>query len=196
MILGVRMVSRKQGLRQKRGEPEPPGKPGLEPGRPGWPTPMPAQLRWLHDRIEQVRFSRAEVLLYWQKAVRKARDAEVAGLSADTALDSAYDAVRLGCVAILAAHHIRPKGRQGGHHETTFGAVAALGLEGCGNLVADSSEVRAARHETDYSPNSASDDDVQVAVRWMHETLPVLRAALISLDPEMASFLPSPPTRT
>ncbi len=145
-------------------------------------------------RIEQLQFSRAEVRNYWTKAVRKARDATLAGQSTDTALDCAYDAVRLACTAILAAHHIRTKGA--GHHEATFAAAAALGLPGCIDLAADSSAVRASRHETDYGPTFASVDDAKYAANWMHETLPRVRAALITVDDELAPFLENSPPST
>ncbi len=187
------MVSRKDGKRSASGAPESPAQPGIERARPGWPTLIPQRLAFMLStaRVEQLQFSRAEVRNYWTKAVRKARDAKLRGQSTDTALDCAYDAVRLACTALLAAHHTRTKG--GGHHEATFAAAASLGLPGCDELEADSTAVRASRHDTDYSPDFASKADVLHATEWMHASLPLLRAALISVDAEMGPFLENPP---
>jgi hypothetical protein len=145
-------------------------------------------LRWLEKRIEQTRFSRAEVVRYWQKAVAKAGDAQLAGVSADTALEAAYGAGRLASTAVLATRHIRARGGQG-HHEAVFGAVAALDLPGCDDILADSEEVRVARHESDYAPDFASPADLKNAVEWVRRTLPALHAALVASDPDLEAYL-------
>jgi hypothetical protein len=149
-------------------------------------------LRWLEKRIEQTRFSRAEVVLYWQKAVVKARDAQLAGVSADTALGAAYDAGRLACTAVLATRHVRVRGGQG-HHEAVFGAVAALDLPGGEDILAESEEVRVARHESDYAPEFASPADLKNAVEWLRRTLPALRAALVASDSDLDAHLATYP---
>ena len=153
---------------------------------------MPERMRWLENRIERVRFSRAEVVRYWQKAVAKARDARIAGLSVDTALEAAYSAGRQAAAAVLASRHIRSRGALG-HHEATFAAVAALELPGCDDLLADSEGVRMARHEADYHAASASSGDLKSAVDWVNRTLPLLRAALVAGDPGLDAHLDSGP---
>ena len=162
-----------------------------QPALPGWPSPLPVKLKWLEPRIEQVVFTRAEVVVYWGKALAKAKDAAIKGLSTDTALESAYSAGRLAALAVLASRHIRITAKSG-HHELTFSAVAALGLKGCDDLVAESEEVRLARHNADYLAETASPEEVQHALAWMRRTMPLLRAALIQGDPELASELGSP----
>lgn len=81
----------------------------------------------------------------------------------------------------------------GGHHEATFAAAASLGLPGCDELEADSTAVRASRHDTDYRPDFASEADVLHATAWMQASMPLLRAALIFVDAEMGPFLESTP---
>lgn len=191
------MVPRKPGRQRAGGVP--PGNvagrravPGDEPARPGWPDPTPERLSLLSNRVERTSFSRAEVIRYWQKAAAKARDAQISGLSADTALEAAYDAGRLASTAVLASRHIRARGGQG-HHEVVFAAVAALGLPGCDDILADSEEVRVARHTADYHADFASADDLKIAVEWAGKTLPVLRAALVTGDPDLGVHLDAYP---
>jgi hypothetical protein len=149
-------------------------------------------LGWLEKRIENTPFSRAEVVRYWQKAVAKARDAQVAGVSVDTALEAAYAAGRIASTAVLATRHIRVRGSRG-HHEAVFGAVAALDLPGCDDILADSEEVRVARHDADYAADFASPDDLKHAVDWVARMLPVLRAALVAADPDLDAHLTTYP---
>ena len=191
------MVSRREGHRKATSAPGPTASasgavPNDEPAVPGWPDPLPDRLRWLEKRIERTRFSRAEVVRYWQKAVAKARDTQLAGISTDTALEAAYDAGRLASTAVLATRHIRVRGSRG-HHEAVFGAVAALDLPGCDDILADSEEVRAARHDSDYAPDFASPADLKIAVEWIRRTLPALRAALVAADPDLDAHLPGYP---
>jgi hypothetical protein len=180
------VVSRKKGRRQATPASGPTPSAGRvvpndEPAIPGWPDPLPDRLRWLENRIAQTRFSRVEVVRYWQKAVAKAGDAQLEGISVDTALEAAYDAGRLASTAVLATRHIRARGGQG-HHEAVFGAVAALDLPGCDDILADSEGVRAARHESDYAPDFASPDDLKNAIKWARRTLPALRAGDLRND--------------
>jgi hypothetical protein len=150
--------------------------------------PLPARVEWIRDRLERVAFSRVEVANKWRKVKAKADDA-AQNVSADTALGAAYDAGRIACEAVLACHHVRVRSGHG-HHERVFSAVAAFEIAGCANLVADSEEVRIARHESEYGSELATDEDVRHARAWMDRSLPVLRSALANLDPELAPYLP------
>ena len=193
------MVSRKDGRRQKAAaNSEPSGGLGAplpdqfpsphERVRPGWPSPMPDRLQWMLPHLEQKAFNRAEVYSFWQKALAKANDATLPGLSVDSALEAAYSAGRLGCVAVLAGRHIRVRARTG-HHEMTFAAVAALELPGCSDLSADSEEVRGMRIAADYHSTPATLEEREHAIAWMQRTLPVLRAALVAGDPALAPYI-------
>jgi hypothetical protein len=150
--------------------------------------PLPARTEWIRDRLERVAFSRVEVLNRWRKAKAKANDA-AQNVSADTALGAAYDAGRIACEAVLACHHVRVRSGHG-HHERVFSAVASFDIAGCANLVADSEEIRIARHESEYGSALATEEDVRHARAWMDRYLPILRSALAKLDPELAPYLP------
>ena len=158
------------------------------PAQPGWPNPVPTQLAYLVGRVVQQSQHKSEVVAYWNKAVAKASDAKVAGLSTDTQLEAAYSAVRLAAMAILASYHIRVKSG-GGHHELYFAAVAALGLPGCADLVPDSEEVRGMRHAAEYHAVSPPQADADHATAWVARTLPLLRTALINADTTLAVML-------
>ena len=183
------MISRKQGKAPHQAPtPQSPAASWNVPALPGWPNPVPARLGYLVGRIEQQSQNKAEVIAYWNKAVAKASDAKLAGLSTDTQLEAAYSAVRLAATAILAANHIRVKSGSG-HHELYFGVVAALALPGCEDLVPDSEEVRGMRHAAEYHATSPAQADADHATAWVASTLPLLRAALLNADSTLAAML-------
>lgn len=150
---------------------------------------MPDRLQWMLPHLQQTPFSRAEVVSFWQKALAKANDASLPGLSVDSALEAAYSAGRMACVAVLAGRHIRVSARTG-HHEMTFAAAAALELPGCSDLVADSEEVRTMRNTADYHSTPATVDERDDAIAWMQRMLPLLRDALVAGDPDLATHIP------
>lgn len=151
---------------------------------------MPPRLAMMAERwVEQKAFTRREVANLWRKAVIKAKDAALVGLSADSALDQAYGAGRLAAMAVLVSRHIRIRGMQG-HHAMTFAALAALELPGCDDISVDSEEVRRMRHDSDYTAEFADASDVEHALAWVRRTLPTLRAILIAGDRDLASHLP------
>src|SRR4051812_3771247 len=122
------MVSRKDGRRQSTAASGAAPRSGLgaplpavfasptDVARPGWPDPMPDRLQWMLPHLQRTAFSQAEVVAFWKKALAKANDASLPGISADGALEAAYSAGRLACVAVLAGRHIRVSARTG-HHE-------------------------------------------------------------------------------
>lgn len=157
------------------------------PARPGWREPLPERMAWIRDRIERVPFTRLEVVNKWRKAMTKAEDS-TRDVSPDTALGAAYDAGRIACEALLACHHVRVRSGQG-HHERVFSAIAALGITGCDDIVADSEEVRIARHESEYGSELATRESVQHARAWVDHYLPLLRCAIELADPEIHGAL-------
>jgi hypothetical protein len=137
------MVSRKDGRRQKAAvNAEPSGGLGAplpdrfpsphETVRPGWPNPMPVRLQWMLPHLEQRAFNSAEVYSFWQKALAKANDATLPGLSVDSALEAAYSAGRLGCVAVLAGRHIRVREHSNCQDAATSRRTQRR-CEGCGS---------------------------------------------------------------
>ena len=55
-------------------------------------------------RLREQATSKQSVAAIWNKAVESARDAEIAELSMDGALQAAYNAGHLAALALLAAH--------------------------------------------------------------------------------------------
>ncbi|MGH7631940.1 MAG: hypothetical protein ACREOF_21610 [Gemmatimonadales bacterium] len=147
---------------------------------------LPPRLRRLLEskRLREQEFTRSDVINLWRRAVESARDAELPGLSLDGSLSSAYDAALNGCQALLAARHLRAAGGQG-HHEATFAAVEALGLDGLTDLVPNSEEIRSVRRSSVYDPVLATEADRKKAIVWMRATLPPMRSALVSWDPTL-----------
>ncbi len=129
-----------------------------------------------------------QVAAMWQKAVERARDTQLDGLSIDGALRSAYDAGHLAALALLATHGLRPGGGQG-HHEMAFSGAAALGGEALSDLVPDSMEIRGLRKGSMYDPVIAGPEERAYALEWMRRTLPAVREALLLADPGLASLL-------
>ena len=110
------------------------------------PRPRPERVQAMLDmaKLRGHAASREGVAAIWQKAVESAGDAELAGMSIDGSLRSAYDSGHLAALALLAAHGFRPGGGQG-HHEMAFAGAAALGYKALADLVPDSMEVRGLR---------------------------------------------------
>lgn len=152
--------------------------------------PWPHGIRRMLEvgRLRAQPATREQVAAVWRKAVESARDAELEGMSTDGALRSAYDAGHLAALALLAAHGLRPGGGAG-HHEMAFAGAAALGYEALSDLVPDSAEVRGLRKGSMYDPVIAGPEDRDHALRWMRRTLPAVREALRSADPDLAPLL-------
>jgi hypothetical protein len=128
-------------------------------------------------RLREQPSSGVEVAALWRKAVESAHDAELSEISLDGSLRAAYDAGHLACLALLAAHGLRPASGQG-HHEITFAGAAALGDPSLADLVPDSEEIRNLRRSSMYDPAIAEESDRQMAVAWVRRTLPAVQSAL------------------
>lgn len=144
------------------------------------------------ERLREQAFTREQVAALWSKSVESARDAEIPEMSIDGALRSAYDAGHLGALALLAIHGLRTGGGQG-HHEVAFAGAAAFGHEGLDDLVPDSEEIRGLRKGSMYDPAMAGPEERGLALEWVRRTLPPIRQALISSDPDIAPLLASYP---
>jgi len=159
--------------------------PGQQPA-----PPYSQRIKNLLDmgRLRRQPATRERVGAVWRKPVERARDATLDDISIDGALRSAYDAGYLGCQALLAAHGLRPGGGQG-HHEARFAGAAALGHDGLDDLVPDSIEVRGLRKGSLYDAVLAGPEDRDYALGWMRRTLPLIRAALVDVDPVLGDRL-------
>lgn len=150
--------------------------PGSQPDYP------PALSRLIEsNRLRRQAFSRSDVVNLWRKAIESGRDAQLPRISLDGALRSSYDAALNGCHALLATRNLRTAGGQG-HHEVTFAAVEALGVDGLADLVPDSEEIRSLRKGSVYDPVLATEADREKAVAWMRSILPAMRSALVEWD--------------
>lgn len=139
-------------------------------------------------RLREQPSSRANIAAVWRKAAESAHDAELAGMSIDGSLRAAYDAGHMAALALLAVYGLRPTSGQG-HHEMAFAGAAALGGAALADLVPDSEAVRQLRKGSMYDPAIAGPEDRQVAIDWMHRTLPAIRKGLLAADPSLGALL-------
>lgn len=135
--------------------------------------------------LQEQDFTVVQVAQLWTKAVVSAKDAELPGISVEGALRAAYQAGHTAVLALLAAHGLRT-GSGRGHHEAAFAAAAALESDALKDLVVDSSEIRSLRQNSLYDPAFAGEDDREHAIDWMRRTLPAIRGALVSANPDLA----------
>jgi hypothetical protein len=149
---------------------------------PAWPNQI--QLLVTNNRLRPQQSSPPAIAALWNKAVASARDADLPALSTDSALRLAYDAGHLAALALLAIHGLRT-GTGQGHHEMAFYGAAAFGDPGLQDLVPDSEEVRGLRKSSMYDPVMAGAKERQIALEWMRRTLPAVRRALLTADPQL-----------
>lgn len=150
----------------------------------------PEQIRRLVDdrRIKEQEFAQPDVAAVWKKAVESARDAAISSLSIDSAIRLAYDAGHMAALTLLAAHGLKPSSGQG-HHEMAFYAAAVLGGGLLEDLVADSEEIRGLRKGSMYDPTIAGEAERKLALAWIANTLPKIRAALVKTDSALNKVL-------
>jgi hypothetical protein len=164
---------------------------GPDGARPDGGFTAQVQLLLNANRLRDQQFGRAEVLTLWRKAVGAAHDAALTGLTSDNAVRLAYDAGHAAALALLAAHGLRTGGGPG-HHEVAFAGAAGLGDPALADLVPDSEEIRRLRHGSMYDPVIAGPLEVADALRWVGQTLPAIREALVrrdaSLHAELAAY--------
>jgi len=165
-------------------------RPGPESESGPRPTKSPPRIERMLvlGRLREHAFTAREVAALWEKAVQSGADAELPALSLDGALRSAYHAGHLGCLALLAAHGLRPGGGPG-HHEMAFAGAAALGGTHLEELVPESEEVRLLRTGSVYDPTLAEEADREHTLEWVKRTLPAIRTALLETAAELGTSL-------
>lgn len=140
------------------------------------------------QRLREQTTSRANVAAVWEKAVQSAHDAELGGMSIDGSLRAAYDAGHMAALALLAVHGLRTSSGRG-HHEMAFAGAEALGGSALADLIPDSQEIRGLRSSSMYDAAIAGPKERLIALKWMQQTLPAIRAALIAVDASLSSML-------
>jgi hypothetical protein len=151
---------------------------------------VPDRIRLLLDdrRLKEQEFAQVDVAAVWQKAIESAHDAAIKELSVDSAIRLAYDGGHLAALALLAVHGLKPSSGQG-HHEMAFHAAAALGGDALEDLVADSEEIRGLRKGSMYDPAIAGEGERTLALKWIVQTLPRIRTALVNADSALNALL-------
>jgi hypothetical protein len=123
----------------------------------------------------------------WDHAVRHLRAAELAGMEPSIGVKLAYDGALAGCLAVLATYDLKPAGSQG-HHEAVFAGVEYAEDPAFGNLIADSSAIRAGRAKTLYDADVATADQHAKSLQFARAFLAGVRANLLAWDPSLASL--------
>ena len=135
-------------------------------------------------------FDDDQVAGYWSKALGSLASARTEGLVPDAAFQLAYTAGLQASLAVLAAHGLRV--RSAGNHYLAFYSLQKLSpdlLDHGRRLDA----LRMTRHQSIYEPDTDV-DDMQMrfarAVETLETALPVLRAAITAVRPDLAPRLP------
>ena len=157
---------------------------------PGNPERIALLLR--EGRVELTAPDPKRVTALWGKALASARDAELPGLSADTAVDAAYKALLQGAMALLESEGLRAGGASGGHHHDTFYAAAGLGHDALRTLDVDSEPVRKLRARSVYEPESVTPADLARLIGVLARVLPAIRRAILARQPELETALAVP----
>lgn len=101
--------------------------------------------------LEPVAADDAEIAAIWTAALREWADASVPGLSVAGAFLHVYQAAFRAGTAVIRAAGYRVRSAVGGHHHTTFYAVAALAEEEMERLADGLQALRGGRHAALYS---------------------------------------------
>ena len=145
---------------------------------------VPAKLQRLLDsrQLEAIEVSDVDVTALWQKAVASARDAQREGLSPDNQYVLGYQALLQMATAILAAAGYRTRGAQG-HHANTFYAVAALEIDGLGDVDIRTERIRQMRKLSAYEPGSPTSEQIRRLRELIEASLPAARRWLKARRP-------------
>lgn len=153
----------------------------------------PERINWLLESralVEQP-FDDSDIVNLWNKAMAKAADARISGLSLDGAIESAYIAVLNACFALLAQQGLKTtSARQ--HHENTFAGINAFSLPGLEELMPQSNRIRSLRSSATYDPDMATTSERDEALQLAKNTLPILHSTLIQWNPGIATKLYAP----
>lgn len=110
-------------------------------------------------------------------AQRNLRDAQVAGISAETRFDVAYKAVMQCSLAALMVNGFRPSTSEPGHHATAIQSLAItieLPSERCAVL----DKLRRLRNLSDYSGADISEEEAASCIRSAQVVFATLEAWL------------------
>lgn len=153
----------------------------------------PERIDWMikSGALREGSFSEGEVVNLWSKAMSYAKDAQIADLSIDGAIQSGYAAVFHACLAVLAYHRLRT-GTTKNHHENVFAGVNAYDIPGLENLIPESTEIRSLRKGSMYDPVLADETDRANTIKWMLDSLPKMHSAFVKWSPHLGASLAQP----
>lgn len=150
----------------------------------------PEKIHWMikSDALREGSFSEDDVANLWWKAINNAKDAQIADLSIEGAIQSGYAAVFNACLAVLAFHGLRT-GTARNHHENVFAAVSAYDIPGLETLIPESTEIRNLRKGSMYDPVLADETDRSNTIRWMLDSVPKMHGAFAKWSPQLGARL-------
>lgn len=142
-------------------------------------------------RLAREPFDELQIAGFWPKAASAFADAQVAGLSTDTAFQTAYRACLQATLAVLATHGLRVKSTAG--HFTAFYALQKLGDDRLRAIAVQFDELRTTRSESVYEPTDDAEmvEQLRVALAALATGLPVLREWITNARPTLRSVLTS-----
>lgn len=145
-------------------------------------------------RLVQESFDDHQIAGFWSKAISAFADAQVAGLSTDTAFQTAYRACLQATLAVLASRGLRVKSTAG--HFTAFYALQKLGDERLRTIAVQFDELRTTRSESVYEPTDDSElvQQLHIALVALAASLPVLREWITKARPTLGT-LPGVPAK-
>ena len=143
-------------------------------------------------RLVHESFDDHQIAGFWSKATSAFTDAQVAGLSTDTAFQTAYRACLQATLAVLASHGLRVKSTAG--HYTAFYALQKLGNEQLRTIAVQFDELRTTRSESVYEPTDDAEleEELRTALAALAIGLPVLREWITNAQPTLRHLLSVP----
>lgn len=149
--------------------------------------------RLINDkRIVNEVFDDTQVAGFWSKAVAAFADARVAGISTDTALQTAYRSCLQATLGVLAANGLRVKSNAG--HYIAFYAMQKLGDETLRSIAIQFDDLRTTRAESVYEPTEDEEEldrQLENAIRSLESGLPHIREWIVRARPGIAVRLPA-----
>ena len=137
-------------------------------------------------------FDDHQIAGFWSKAMSAFADAQVAGLSTDTAFQTAYRACLQATLAVLGSRGLRVKSTAG--HYTAFYALQKLGDERLRTIAVQFDELRTTRSESVYEPTDDAElvPQLRIALAALAAGLPVLRQWITQARPTLGIVLAVP----
>lgn len=141
-------------------------------------------------RLAAETFDGEQIAAMWTKAITALADSQSPGISADTALQTAYRGCLQATIAVLASAGLRVKSTAG--HYIAFYALRKLDEEQFDALAVAFDSLRSTRSESIYEPVGDSEelaDHLAIAVRSLQTGLPAIRAWMVNRRPELGDVL-------